>query len=207
MGVIVPIGRSVLQRACRDAQRWAHGNPIAPAVHVNLSPVELRHPGFESGVICALTQSGLRSDRLVLEIPERAVVDEPQRTIAGLNQVRKLGTRLALDDFGTGDSSLSHLRSLPIDWLKLGKPFVDGTKRGRIDQSIVRMIIELARSVNVNVVAEGIESPEQLDSLRGLGCRFGQGFYLGRPAPLGPTGASTHIDFLAHRGAVDRPLG
>ena len=188
MGVIVPMGRSILQRACREAQRWPARGGAAPAVHVNLSPVELRDPHFLAGVAGALDRSGLRPDRLVLEITEGVVLRDPEKSIAILHELRGLGVQLALDDFGTGYSSLSHLRSLPIDWLKIGKPFVDAVDDGGLDRPFVRMILELAADLNLGVVAEGIEHTGQLGALRQLGCGYGQGFYLGMPSELQAAG-------------------
>ena len=188
MGVIVPMGRSILERSCREAQRWPGHGGSAPAVHVNLSPVELRDPHFLTGVAGALDRTGLRPDRLVLEITEGVVLRDPEKSIAILHELRGLGVQLALDDFGTGYSSLSHLRSLPIDWLKIGKPFVDAVDDGGLDRPFVRMILELAADLNLGVVAEGIEHTGQLGALRQLGCGYGQGFYLGMPAELEAAG-------------------
>jgi diguanylate cyclase (GGDEF)-like protein len=189
MGVIVPLGRSILERACREAQRWpAQGGSSAPAIHVNVSPVELRDPHFLTGVAGVLDRTGLRPDRLVLEITEGVVLRDPEKSIAILNELRTLGVQLALDDFGTGYSSLSHLRSLPIDWVKIGKPFVDAVDEGGLDRPFVRMILELAADLNLGVVAEGIEHTGQLGALRQLGCGYGQGFYLGMPGELESTG-------------------
>jgi diguanylate cyclase (GGDEF)-like protein len=203
MGVIVPLGRSILERACREAQRWGSGGRTAPAVHVNLSPVELRDPGFLSGVAGALDRSGLAAERLVLEITEGVVLRDPEKSIAILNEVRKLGVQLALDDFGTGYSSLSHLRSLPIEWLKIGKPFVDGVERGGFDRPFIRMILDLAASLNLGVVAEGIESGAQLGSLRELGCGYGQGFYLGSPAELERDGRAPALNAITDYASGD----
>jgi diguanylate cyclase (GGDEF)-like protein len=200
MGVIVPLGRSVLQRACREAQRWRADGRTAPKVHVNLSPVELRDPHFLSGVASALETSGLSPERLVLEITEGVVLSEPDKSISVLNELRGLGVQLALDDFGTGYSSLSHLRSLPIDWLKIGKPFVDGIEPQSSDRPFIRMILELANSLDLGVVAEGIESEGQLAALRELGCGFGQGFYLGSPTELEPGGYAPRLNPLADFG-------
>jgi EAL domain-containing protein (putative c-di-GMP-specific phosphodiesterase class I) len=150
--------------------------------------VELRDPHFLSGVAGALDRSGLRPDRLVLEITEGVVLRDPEKSIAILHELRGLGVQLALDDFGTGYSSLSHLRSLPIDWLKIGKPFVDAVDEGGLDRPFVRMILELATDLNLGVVAEGIEHTGQLRALRQLGCGYGQGFYLGMPAELEAAG-------------------
>ncbi len=188
MGVIVPMGRSILERACREAQRWPALGGEAPAIHVNVSPVELRDPHFLDGVAGALDHSGLRPERLVLEITEGVVLRDPEKSIAILHELRRLGVQIALDDFGTGYSSLSHLRSLPIDWLKIGKPFVDAVDEGGLDRPFVRMILELASDLNLGVVAEGIEDTGQLAALRQLGCGYGQGFYLGSPAELQDAG-------------------
>ncbi len=194
MGVIVPLGRSILERACREAQRWPTEGGSAPLVHVNLSPVELRDPHFLTGVAGVLERSGLRPDRLVLEITEGVVLRDPEKSIAILNELRCLGVQLALDDFGTGYSSLSHLRSLPIDWLKIGQPFVG---EGGLDRPFLRMILELAADLDLGVVAEGIESGGQLGSLRELGCGFGQGFYLGSPAELETAGHAPRLNDIA----------
>jgi diguanylate cyclase (GGDEF)-like protein len=197
MGVIVPLGRSILERACREAQLWPSVGHSAPAVHVNLSPVELRDPHFLTGVAGVLERTGLRPDRLVLEITEGVVLRDPEKSIAILNELRRLGVQLALDDFGTGYSSLSHLRSLPIDWLKIGKPFVDGVDESGLDRPFVRMILDLAADLNLGVVAEGIESGGQLGLLRELGCGYGQGFYLGRPSEPKNAGQAPRLNDIA----------
>ena len=182
MGVIVDIGRQILRRACVDAEGWRTDGDAEPAVHVNLSPVELRDPGFLAGVEAALGASGLAPHRLALEITERAVLSDPTRAIVVLEQVRDLGVRVALDDFGTGYSSLSHLRWLPLDTLKIGSPFVDDLEQSDSSRPFLRMILELAASLELQVIAEGVETRAQLRALRSLRCGFGQGFYLGSPA-------------------------
>jgi EAL domain-containing protein (putative c-di-GMP-specific phosphodiesterase class I) len=184
IGAVVPIGRSVLLRACREAQTWARNDHVPSAIHVNVSPVELRQGGFVDGIAAALDDSGLEPGRLVLEITEGVMLRDPDLSIATLNELRTLGVQLALDDFGTGYSSLCHLRSLPIDWLKIGMPFMDSLEQGGSDRAFIRMVLDLAANLELGVVAEGIESPGQLASLQELGCEFGQGFYLGSPATL-----------------------
>ena len=186
IGAVVPIGRSVLRRACRDARTWAWNGMAAAAIHVNVSPVELRQRGFVDGVAAALDDSGLEPGRLVLEITEGVMLRDPDYSIATLRELRTLGVQLALDDFGTGYSSLCHLRSLPIDWLKIGMPFMDRLEQGGSDRAFIRMVLDLAANLELGVVAEGIESPAQLASLRELGCEYGQGFYLGSPTTLDP---------------------
>jgi EAL domain-containing protein (putative c-di-GMP-specific phosphodiesterase class I) len=182
MGAVAPIGRLVLKRACRDAQRWHSNSSTPPAIHVNVSPVELRERQFVSGVAAALEHSGLCPDRLVLEVTEGVILSEPDRSIANLKDLRALGVQFALDDFGTGYSSLCHLRSLPVDWLKVGMPFLDSIENGGADRPFVRMVLDLASNLALGVVAEGIESAVQLAALQELGCAFGQGFYLGLPS-------------------------
>jgi diguanylate cyclase (GGDEF)-like protein len=183
-GAVVAIGRSVLRRACRDVQRRRLNEGPEALIHVNVSPVELHESRFVTGVADALDESGLDPDRLVLEITEGVMLRDPDRSVATLNELRTLGVQLALDDFGTGYSSLCHLRSLPIDWLKIGMPFMDNLEDGGSDRAFIRMVLDLAASMELGVVAEGIESAGQLASLQELGCQFGQGFYLGSPARL-----------------------
>jgi len=185
-GAIVPIGRSVLRRACREAQTWHRVDGTAADIHVNVSPVELHEPRFVSGVADTLDQSGLEPDRLVLEITEGVMLRDPDSSIAILHELRALGVRLALDDFGTGYSSLCHLRSLPIDWLKIGMPFMDSLEQGGTDRAFMRMVLDLAANLELGVVAEGIECADQLGSLCELGCEFGQGFYLAPPTTRRP---------------------
>ena len=180
-GAVVPIGRSVLQRACRDAMKWRRHGGAGPVVHVNVSPVELSEPEFVAEVAAALDRTGLDAGRLVLEITEGVMLHDPESSIATLHELRGLGVQLALDDFGTGYSSLCHLRSLPIDWLKIGMPFTDNLEQGGSDRAFMKMVLELAANLELGVVAEGIESAGQLVSLRELGCELGQGFYLGPP--------------------------
>jgi diguanylate cyclase (GGDEF)-like protein len=197
MGVVVPIGRSVLQRACRDAQRWDWADGAPAAIHVNVSPVELHERGFVDGIAAELEHSGLEPRRLVLEITEGAMLRDPERSIATLHDLRALGVQLALDDFGTGYSSLCHLRSLPIDWLKIGMPFMERLEDGGSDRAFMRLVLDLAANLELGVVAEGIESAGQLASLRELGCKFGQGFHLGSPTTVDPVEAP--IQCLATR--------
>jgi diguanylate cyclase (GGDEF)-like protein len=189
MGVIVPIGRQILARACDDACSWDITGERAAAVHVNLSPVELCDAGFLDGVHAALDRSGLEPDRLVLEITEGVVLRDPAGCIEILQRLRELGVQIALDDFGTGYSSLSHLRGLPLDWLKIGAPFVDDIGPGGANRPFMRMILDLAASLELRVVVEGIETELQMDQLRELGCGYGQGFHLGRPAEDRPASA------------------
>ena len=174
-GLIVPLGRFVLEEACRRAQGWSStGEPLS--VQVNLSARELEHEGLIETVTTVMRETGIDPRRLVFEITETLLVRNAEKGAATLNALRDLGVRLALDDFGTGYSSLSYLRTLPLDVLKIAKEFVDGIAINGNDAAFVRLIVELAGTVGLTVIAEGIESADQLEVLQRLGCDQGQGF-------------------------------
>ncbi|HEY6886985.1 MAG TPA: EAL domain-containing protein, partial [Solirubrobacter sp.] len=187
-GLIRALGRHVLEQTCRQAQRWeavaAPGEPPL-RLHVNLSAAELRDPNLTADVHAVLDEFGLPPERLALEITETELLDDAVASAARFGELRSLGIRIALDDFGTGYSSLSYLHSLPLDTLKIAKPFVDGLEGDGHDASFIGVIVELARKLGLDVIAEGIETPAQLDALRDLGVELGQGFLIGRPAVAG----------------------
>ena len=178
-GLVVEIGAWVLREACRHAAGWQTagigGGPLA--VHVNLSARELEDPDIVDSVAAALDASGIPPSQLVLELTETLLVEDAERGALTLGGLRELGVRLALDDFGTGFSSLSYLHTLPLDQLKIAREFVDGLGRDQEDHGFVRLIVELARTIGLEVVAEGVETAEQLEALRHLGCDYAQGFW------------------------------
>jgi EAL domain-containing protein (putative c-di-GMP-specific phosphodiesterase class I) len=184
-GLIVPIGRWVLQEACRQAKAvqrlWNEEPPLYMCV--NLSVKQLQHSDVIADVRDALADSGLDPGLLTIEITESMLIDDPEIAVVKLNELRSLGVRIAMDDFGTGYSSLSYLHSFPIDVLKIDRSFIGRMSAGDQALQIVRTIIELARVLNIDVVAEGIETSEQYHLLRQLGCRFGQGYLFARPMP------------------------
>jgi diguanylate cyclase (GGDEF)-like protein len=182
-GMIPGIDRAVLEQACQDAAAWSADDGYAPdaAVHVNVSGEGLRTNELVGVVEDVLLRSGLAPHRLVLELTESVLIAEMPTAQPVLARLRKLGVRIALDDFGTGYSSLACLRSLPVDILKVAKPFVDGAGRTPHDHALLAMIIELGSLFGVSIVAEGIERQDQLDALAELSCEMGQGFFLGRP--------------------------
>jgi EAL domain-containing protein (putative c-di-GMP-specific phosphodiesterase class I) len=187
-GLILPIGRWVLETACAQLLAWqreqADGAPIV--MSVNLSARQFSQAGLVDEVAALLATSGLPPRTLELEITESVVLDETEAGIARLHALRELGVRLVLDDFGTGYSSLSYLRRLPLDAIKIDRSFVMGLGTGEADDRssdlpIVQAVIALAHALGIEVVAEGIETPEQLRLLRTLGCDRGQGFLFARP--------------------------
>jgi diguanylate cyclase (GGDEF)-like protein len=188
-GLMVPIGRAMLRRACEQLREWQllHPEHEHLMISVNLSQSELQHPHLIEDVETIIAQTQIPSDRLILEITETSAMQDPPVTIATLAKLRRIGVRLALDDFGTGYSSLSHLRDFPIDMLKIAKPFVDRIDRETAGGTFVDAILRLASALDLDVVAEGIERPEQAEALRNLSCGLGQGFHFARPANASDT--------------------
>lgn len=179
-GAIVPIGRWVLETACRQVARWRTVDPDL-TMNVNVSAHQLRDPGFPEDVRRALEEAGLPGSALILEITESALLEDDEQTLEGLRALKELGVAVALDDFGTGYSALGYLRRFPVDILKIDKSFVSGEGTEEDGDQLVRTIIELGRAYRLEVVAEGIEDEEQRRRLMALGCRVGQGFHFGRP--------------------------
>jgi diguanylate cyclase (GGDEF)-like protein len=185
-GLIVPIGRWVLETACRQAARWrraaAKAGAREPFVSVNLSARQFTSDELVDDVTRILAETGLEPTALEIEITESIVMDQSEAGIRALRELRDLGVRLVLDDFGTGYSSLSYLKHLPLDMIKVDRSFVAGLD-GSADRSIVDAVIALAHGLGIGVVAEGIETASQLDRLRELGCDLGQGYLFSRPVP------------------------
>ncbi|MGH7750801.1 MAG: putative bifunctional diguanylate cyclase/phosphodiesterase, partial [Candidatus Dormibacteria bacterium] len=183
-GLILQLGREVLEQACRQAAVWQQILPDF-AMSVNVSARQLQEPAFAAEVAQLLLRSGLNPARLILEITERAIVSDEAIAGEALARLRALGVRVAIDDFGTGYSSLSCLRDLPVDILKIAKPFVDALGEGEQDRAFVTAIVRLAQTLDLDMIAEGIERPDQLALLQGLRCGLGQGYLLGRPMSCG----------------------
>jgi EAL domain-containing protein (putative c-di-GMP-specific phosphodiesterase class I) len=149
-------------------------------VSVNISVRHFQHDSFVNDVSRALEESGLDPTCLVLEITENVLVQDAESVVDRMLKLKVLGVTFAIDDFGTGYSSLSYLKRFPIDILKVDKSFVDDVVE---DQALAEVIVQLARTLNLQTVAEGIEQARQIESLRSFGCQFGQGFYLSKPLP------------------------
>ncbi len=182
-GLIVAIGRWVLEEACTQAHLWqldAYTDPKL-SMSANLSARELREPGLVENVAAILKRTGVDPSTIVLEITETSMVEDADGAIATLQALKALGVRLAIDDFGTGYSSLSYLRRLPVDVLKLDRSFVVPAGRGDRESALVDAVFRLGRSLGLVTIAEGIEDTEQRDRLVSLGCRVGQGYLFARP--------------------------
>lgn len=189
LGLMVELGGWVLRRACFAAREWVDLFPDgAPWVSVNVAPSQLQHPELFACVERALRDSGLAADRLVLEISEMVMLAEAQSCIGVLERLRGLGVRIALDDFGTGYASLSYLRFLPLDILKLDRCFLEPAAADTDGENLTGAILRLAESIGLTIIAEGIETAAQLESLRSMGSHLGQGFHMARPMPQAELG-------------------
>jgi diguanylate cyclase (GGDEF)-like protein/PAS domain S-box-containing protein len=177
-GHIVPIGRWVLSQACRQAQAWRSDGAKGIKVSVNLAARQLRDPEIVAMVSDVLAETGLDPDALTLELTESSIMQDDE---GRLQELRGLGIHLGLDDFGTGYSSLSYLSRFPIETLKIDRSFTSRLGGPDEETALVRSVIQLAASMGMETVGEGIERPEQLERLRELGCTYGQGFLLARP--------------------------
>ena len=190
-GLIHPIGEWVLQEACRHATAWPAA-PVGgrrPTISVNVSAVQFQDPDLIATVSTALRDTGLDPHRLVVEITEGVLLHKIDQVVTRLHALRELGVRSAIDDFGTGYSSLSYLQHLPIDVLKIDKSFVDQLGLGADDSSMAKVVIHIARTLGLQVVAEGVERREQHEALDRLGCDLAQGFLLARPLAAGDAAA------------------
>jgi diguanylate cyclase (GGDEF)-like protein/PAS domain S-box-containing protein len=184
-GLILPIGAWVLEQACLQLAAWQR-DPDTRALRlaVNVSARQFRQPGFADGVELLLARHGVRPGLLKLELTESILVDSIEGTIATMRRLKALGIRFSLDDFGTGYSSLQYLKRLPLDQLKIDQSFVRDLASDGSDQAIVRTIIGMARSLKLDVIAEGVETPTQLACLADAGCLHYQGYLFGKPVPI-----------------------
>lgn len=182
-GLILPIGRWVLGEACRRAAQWPHvaGSPIS--VSVNISPIQLMDDGFVTDVSAALERSGLPANRLRIEITEGIAMEDIDRTIAQITQLRDLGVETMLDDFGTGHSSLAWVQRLPVSCIKIDRAFVNDVAVDGIDRAIVHASLYLSRALGTETVAEGVETEAQREQLVRMGCQKLQGYLFARPQP------------------------
>jgi diguanylate cyclase (GGDEF)-like protein/PAS domain S-box-containing protein len=200
-GVIIPLGRWVLGEACAQVQRWKVEGLVGDAFYitVNLSARHLQDSDVVDHVVAALQRSQLSPGALVLEVTETALLEDHNRTRSTLAALKRLGIRLAVDDFGTGYSSLSYLSAFPFDVIKIDKSFIDQLALTSGGEAMVRAVVELAHTLGLEAVAEGVEDREQADALERLGCALAQGFLFARPMA-----ASDMADALTRRHATVR---
>ncbi len=180
-GLIVELGAWVLGEACRTVVDLDRVSGAGLNLSVNLSARQLLEPGLEATVAAALSASGLRAGRLMLEITEGVLMADTAATIDRLGSLRGLGVRVAIDDFGTGYSSLGYLRRFPLDAVKIDRSFIEDVTEGTRQAALVRAIVDLCRTIELDTVAEGVETHEQATRLAELGCELAQGFHFGRP--------------------------
>ena len=196
-GLIVPIGTSVLEQACRQLVTWraTGAAPKAMRTAVNLSARQATRPDLAATIERALAESGLEPSGLTLELTETVLMEADAATLRQLERIRELGVGLGIDDFGTGYSSLTYLKRLPVSFVKIDRSFVAGLVTDPSDREIVTAVIRLGQALGLTTIAEGVEEPEQFQMLRALGCDQAQGYLLGRPK-AGPPGEITVLRAL-----------
>jgi diguanylate cyclase (GGDEF)-like protein len=182
-GLILDIGRWVLQAACTQARKWQREGLPALRLAVNLSPLQLRQENLFASVAEILRESGLAPQHLELEITENTVMDRSRDTMIMLTRLEHLGVQLSIDDFGTGYSSLAYLKQFPVHSLKIDRSFVRDITTDSNDAAIVSAMIAMAKSLELGVIAEGVETRQQLEFLRAAGCQAYQGYYFSVPLP------------------------
>jgi len=182
-GLILPIGEWAIHEACRVAKQWQDDGYDPVTVAVNISPKQFRHQDLAKIVTDALTQSKLQAKYLEIEITETAIMDNVDTAINRLNNIAKMGVRVSVDDFGTGYTSISYLKQFPVSILKIDQSFVKGLPENQDDRAITTAVIALAHNLNLEVIAEGVETAEQLQFLADHHCDLIQGYFLSRPLP------------------------
>jgi diguanylate cyclase (GGDEF)-like protein len=178
-GVIVTLGNWITAQAARTAATWPEDVRLA----VNLSPLQIRAPGAALGIRNALREAGLDPSRLELEVTESLFIEDNHATAAFIEELSGIGVRFALDDFGTGYSSLGHINTFPLKKIKVDRSFVSGPHVGPKSDAIIRAVAEMGSTLDIEIVAEGLETVEQVQAVREAGCTLGQGFYFSRAVP------------------------
>jgi len=184
-GLILPLGRHVLDTACRPVRSIRDRLGVDLPISVNLSPRQFQESGLSAQAAAALDAAGLPSDLLIFEITENVVMEDLAGAREVMRKMDQLGIRLAIDDFGTGHSSLAYLKQFPVQEVKVDRTFVQGMVENPVDSAIVRAVIDLADAMGIAAVAEGVETEGQLAGLRMLGCPIAQGFYFSQPLRAG----------------------
>jgi diguanylate cyclase (GGDEF)-like protein len=201
-GLIVPIGEWVLDEACRQMREWHDAGRHNWTMAVNLSPVQFGHPGMIQMVQTTLERHTLIPRCLTLEITESTAMRDADASVVILQQLHEMGVRIAIDDFGTGYSSLLYLKRLPASELKIDRGFVNNLAHDSEDRAIVSAIVALGQTLDLKIVAEGVETAAQQEFLTDMGCDSLQGFLFGKPMP-----PAQFLAALAHRDAAEREMG
>jgi len=182
-GLVVALGEWVLRETCRQVRRWRDAGDNPGPVAVNVSARQLALPDFSTRVAAIFAEEGVEPGAVDLEITETAIMRDPEQAAAQLNELAAMGVRIALDDFGVGYSSLGYLKLLPIAVLKMDRSFIQDVIDSMDAASLARGIVRLAMALDIDVVAEGVETAEQVEFLRACGCDLVQGYYFSRPVP------------------------
>jgi EAL domain-containing protein (putative c-di-GMP-specific phosphodiesterase class I) len=180
-GLILPIGRFVLEQACRQAQIWRDKFGVSLEICINLSARQFQQAGLADEIEDVLRSTGVDPSQVCLEITESIAIDNVDATAEILYKLRSLGVHMAIDDFGTGYSALGYLTSFPIDVVKIDRSFIDGVDTDPVKSAIVSSVVTLSRAIGTTTVVEGVETLAELTHLKGLGCDVAQGFFLARP--------------------------
>lgn len=182
-GLIVQLGAWVVNEACRQMQEWRKNDPSCapPCIHVNVSRIQLLFPSFYDTVVTALSTYDLPAEKLHVEVTESILVEDQRRIVSMMDRLKDLGVKIDMDDFGTGQSSLSCLHEFPIDVLKIDRSFICNVRETREFAALLQAILTLADHLDLQVISEGVEDREQLETLRSMGCQYGQGFYFSTP--------------------------
>lgn len=183
LGLITPIGNYVLREACYACKKWNDNGHPEYKVNVNLSVVQLLQSDITDVIKQALDDTGINPQNLTLEVTESLAINDMKRMKIILNDIRKLGVRIALDDFGTGYSSLNHIREIPLDVIKVDQSFIKDLTKDEYARSFIKMVVELAAAIDVNICIEGIETKEQFEILEEMKISMGQGYYFDKPLP------------------------
>ena len=195
-GLIVPIGAWVLRMACAQARKWREAGLLGFRIAVNVSPRQLQQGNLRETIVQTLNETELEPDCLELELTETSMMQNAESEVEILASLREMGLKIAIDDFGTGYSSLGYLKNLPIDSVKLDQSFVKSATTDPDDAALVMAIVTLAHNLRLKVIAEGIETEDQLKFLRLLRCDRGQGYLFGKPAPADPIEETRHARYL-----------
>jgi EAL domain-containing protein (putative c-di-GMP-specific phosphodiesterase class I) len=200
-GLISALDRWMLNQACRQAKTWRDDDLVDDSFYmsVNISARHLQQANVADDISVALAASGLTPAGLVLEITETALIDDVDSATAILADLKRVGARIAVDDFGTGYSSLTHLIRFPVDIIKIDKSFVDRVVSGGGGDVMVRAVVDLAHTLGLTTIAEGVEQPEQAQALEDLDCRLAQGYLFSEPVPAGAMSVLLQADRLLER--------